>query len=83
MNYPSLDLHGEYLDNGLILTKEFINDNIILKNEYVVIIHGIGKDILRKGIHEYLKHDKNVLSYKRDFFNLGCTIVKLDIERRN
>jgi len=81
-SYPSLDLHGEYVDNAIILTKDFINDNIILKNEYVVIIHGIGQDILRKHLHEYLKHEKKVLSYKRDFFNMGCTIVKLDIENK-
>ena len=78
-NYPSLDLHGEYTESALILVREFINDNIILKNEFIVIIHGIGKDILRKSIHEYLKKDKNVLSYKQDFFNMGSTIVKLKI----
>ena len=74
-----LDLHGEYLDNAIIRVKEFIDDNIILKNKTIYIIHGIGKDILRKGIHEYLKKDKRVLSYKRNFFNLGETIVNLKI----
>ena len=78
-NYPSIDLHGEYKESAIILVKEFIQDNIILKNEYIVIIHGIGSDILRKSIHEYLKKDKNVLSYKQDFFNMGSTIVKLKI----
>ena len=79
-NYPSLDLHGEYLDNAILLTKEFVSDNIILKNEYISIIHGIGTDTLRKGIHDYLKHEKRVISYKRDFFNPGQTIVRLKIE---
>ena len=74
-----LDLHGEYLDNAIIRVKEFIDDNIILKNETIYVIHGLGKDILRKGIHEYLKKDKRVLSYKRNFFNLGETIVTLKI----
>ena len=78
-NYPVIDLHGEYLESAIILVKEFINDNIILKNEYINIIHGIGTDTLRKGIHDYLKHDKRVISYKRDFFNPGQTIVKLKI----
>ena len=78
-NYPSIDLHGEYLDNAIILVKEFINDNIILRQENIVIIHGIGTDILRKGIHDYLKHDKRVISFKRNFFNLGETFVKLKI----
>ena len=78
-NYPSLDLHGEYLESAIILVKEFISDNIILKQDNIKIIHGIGTDTLRQGIHEYLKHDKRVISYKRNFFNLGETIVKLKI----
>ena len=78
-NLPTLDLHGEYKDSAIILTKDFINDNIILKSDTICIVHGIGKDILRKAVHEYLKHDKRVLSFKRDFFNPGCTIVKLRI----
>ena len=79
-NYPTIDLHGEYLDSAIILVKEFINDNIVLKNEYICIVHGIGTDTLRKGIHDLLKHEKRVISYKRDFFNMGATIVKLKIE---
>lgn len=79
-NLPTLDLHGEYQESAIVLTKEFINDNIILKNEYVLIVHGIGTDTIRKCVHDYLKHDKRVLSFKRDFFNLGCTIIKLKIK---
>lgn len=78
-NIPSLDLHGEYKESAIILTKEFINDNIILKNEYICLIHGIGTDIIRSSLHSYLKTDKRVLSFKRDFFNPGCTIVKLKL----
>ena len=78
-NLPTLDLHGEYVENAIILTKEFIDDNILLKNEKIVIVHGIGQDILRKNIHNYLQKDKRVLSYKRDFFNLGCTVIKLKL----
>lgn len=76
---PSLDLHGEYKASAIILTKEFISDNIILKNEYICLIHGIGTDTIRSSLHSYLKTDKRVLSFKRDFFNPGCTIVKLKL----
>ena len=82
-NLPSIDLHGEYVESALILTKEFINDNIILKNEEIVIVHGIGEDILRKAIHDYLKNEKKVKEFKRDFFNPGLTIVKLRIGDKN
>lgn len=82
-NLPSIDLHGEYVESAIILTKEFINDNIILKNEEIVIVHGIGEDILRKAIHDYLKNEKKVKEFKRDFFNPGMTIVKLRIGDKN
>ena len=78
-NLPSLDLHGEYQGSAKILLDEFINDNIVLKNEYVAIIHGIGGDTLRKMVHEMVKKDKRVVEYKRDFFNPGETILKLKI----
>lgn len=78
-NFPTLDLHGEYKESAIILVKEFIADNITLKNEYIRIVHGIGTDTLRSIVHDYLKHDKRVISYKRNFFNLGETIVKLKL----
>ena len=76
-NYPSLDLHGEYKESARILVNEFINDNIKLKNSKVVIIHGVGNGILKKCVHEELKKNRNVLSFKLDNFNIGTTIVEL------
>lgn len=80
---PTLDLHGEYKENALILTKEFVDDNITLKNSKIIIIHGVGEDILRKAVHEYLSHDKRIKQFKRDFFNQGTTIVELRIGGNN
>ena len=77
--YPHLDVHGETSDSVLLLVKDFINDNVKLRNEYIVVIHGIGKGILRKTIHNYLKTDKSVLSYKLEVLNPGETIIKLKI----
>ncbi len=76
-NLPSIDLHGEDKISAIIKTKEFINDNIKLQNELIIIIHGIGKGILRKEIHGYLKKEKKVKAYKLDIFNKGITIVEL------
>lgn len=75
--YPTLDLHGEYSFSAEYLTKEFINDNIALGNKKICIVHGNGKDILRKTVHEVLKKDKRIKSFKRDYFNQGCTIVEI------
>ena len=78
-NLPTIDLHGETKDISKILVKDFISDTYKLKNEYIVLIHGIGKGIVKKGIYEELKINKYVKEYKQDNFNPGVTIVKLDI----
>ena len=59
-NLPTIDLHGETKDISKILVKDFIYDNYKLKNEYVVLIHGIGKGIVKKSIYEELKINKYV-----------------------
>lgn len=76
---PKLDLHGENSEMAIYLVKDFIKDNIKLKNKKIIIIHGKGKGILKNAIHEYLKNDKRVLKYSLDNFNDGLTIVILDI----
>ncbi len=76
-NLPQLDLHGEDSVTAVILAKDFINDNYKIRNYELVIIHGIGKGILKKEVHKMLKNDKRVEKYATDYFNLGCTLVKL------
>ncbi len=78
--YPSIDLHGEYAFSAKELTKEFLDDNIILKNKKICIIHGIGQGILKNTVHEILKHDKRIKRYYVDFMNPGCTIVEFKEE---
>ena len=41
-NLPSIDLHGENKDSARVLIEEFIRDNIKLRNNKLIIIHGIG-----------------------------------------
>lgn len=76
-NLPQLDLHGLDRDYARILINEFIHDNYILKNNKVIIIHGIGTGIIKKTTHETLKVNKYVSSYKLDNFNNGATIVEI------
>ena len=75
--YPSIDLHGEYSFSAEYLTKQFIDDNLTLKNYKICIIHGIGAGVLKNKVHEILKNDKRVKDFKLDFFNPGVTIVEL------
>ncbi len=79
-SYPKIDLHGMDREYAIFKVKEFINDCYKLKQENIIIIHGIGKGILRNAINEYLKKDKRVLEYKLDFMNPGCTLVCLKFD---
>ena len=77
--YPKIDLHGFDRDSARMMVVDFIDENVILGNEMIVIIHGIGSGILRKEVNEVLRVNKNVVEYKTDNFNSGCTVVKLKI----
>lgn len=81
-SYPKIDLHGFDSDYACIVVKEFIEDNIKMKNRYVVIIHGVGKGILKNRIHQELKCNKKVENYKLDIFNEGQTLVELKMNRK-
>lgn len=76
-NLPSIDLHGYDRDYARIAINEFIEDNYKMKNEKVIIVHGIGTGILRKTTQETLKKNKMVENYKIDNFNVGSTIVNI------
>ena len=60
-NLPSLDLHGLTRTEANLYINDFINENIKLKNSFILIIHGIGKNILKAQTKETLSKNKNVL----------------------
>lgn len=78
-NLPTLDLHGFDREYANIKINEFIKDNLIMKNDIVVIIHGIGEGIIKKQTHDTLKNNKNVEDFKIFYNNVGMTLVKIKI----
>ena len=66
-------------DIAVVMTNDFIEENVILKQHKIVIIHGIGKGIVKNAMTKVLKENKNVIDYKVDIFNPGCTIVELRV----
>jgi len=78
--FPKLDLHGLDRESAEIYIKEFIRDNLKLKNEIIVIVHGIGKGILKKVTHQQLTNNKDVIEFKTFYYNHGCTLVQLKIK---
>ena len=78
--YPKMDLHGVDRDSARMMTNDFVLENVMMGNEKIVIIHGIGTGIVKREVHETLKNNKNVIDYKTDNFNSGCTVVNLKIK---
>lgn len=74
---PTLDLHGEIRDSARVLIKEFINDNIVMKNYKILIIHGVGSGAIKDETYKILKSNKNVDSFHLNHYNAGCTLVYL------
>ncbi len=73
---PTLDLHGEDRTFARIRVKEFLDDQVKMKNVRVVIIHGKGSGIIRKTVQEVLAQDKRIEHFELDLFNEGQTLVQ-------
>ena len=80
-NLPTIDLHGYDRESARVATNDFVKENLKLKNEAIVIIHGIGSHIVKKSVHETLKLNKYVKDFKLYPHNIGCTIIILDIDK--
>ncbi len=76
-NLPTLDLHGYDRITAGILINDFVKENKLLKNDIIVIIHGIGSGILYNETKETLKKNKDVVAFKTFYQNNGVTIVEL------
>lgn len=79
-NLPKLDLHGYDTETARVATNDFINDNLFLKINKILIIHGKGTGLVKKSVHETLSHRREVIKYHTDNLNDGCTIVYLNID---
>ena len=78
---PSIDLHGYDRDSARVAINDFININLKLKNQKIVIIHGVGEGILRKTTHDILKKNKYVENYAICYNNPGSTVVRLKFDK--
>ena len=78
---PNLDLHGFDRETARVAINDFINDNIKMKNKFIVIIHGIGSGILKETTQLTLARNKKVIEYKIHPFNIGCTLVNINLTK--
>ncbi len=78
---PVLNVHGETCDTVVYFLESFIRDNVKLGNIYIGVIHGRSSNILRNRVHELLKKNRYVDSFRIDIWNPGMTIIKLKIAK--
>lgn len=77
--YLKLDLHGYDRYTARVAINDFINDAIKMKEEIIVIVHGVGSGIIRNTVIDTLKKNKNVLEHAISYNNPGCTVVKVKV----
>lgn len=76
---PKLDLHGEITSMVEVLVNDFINVNKLSGIKEVIIIHGKSTNILTEEVHKVLKKNKDVSKFYKNNWNLGETIVEINI----
>lgn len=78
--YPKLDLHGFDRETARVAINDFIRDQVKLKQEIVVIVHGFGSGVLRRVTNETLRQNKMIVDYKSFYYNNGCTVAQIQID---
>ena len=79
---PSLEINviGYTVHEALPEVEAFIDSAVISNLEEVRIVHGVGTGKLRAGIHDFLRHNRNVESFRLGKYGegeTGVTIVKI------
>lgn len=75
-----INLIGMTVEEALHEADKFIDNAVMSGQTMVYLIHGKGTGALRKGIHEHLRHHKNVRGYRLGVYGegeAGVTVVEL------
>lgn len=70
-----VDIRGMMTDEGIMEVDRFIDSCLLGGIETITIIHGKGTGALRAAIHQFLKHNKHVKSYRLGAYGEGETGV--------
>ena len=77
---PEINLIGFTVDDAIVELDKYLDDACLSHLDQVRVVHGKGTGALRKGIHEYLKKQSYVRSFRLGEFgegDAGVTIVEL------
>lgn len=72
-----LDLRGQTVEEALMELDMFVSRSLLSHIEQVTIIHGKGTGALRSAVHNYLKHCKQVKSFRLGVYGEGETGVTI------
>ncbi len=75
-----ISLRHMHVEEALYELDKYINNALIANLTTIRIVHGKGEGILRKAVHEYLKNNPHVKSYRLGNYgegDLGVTIAEL------
>lgn len=77
---PEINVIGLTVDDALPLIDKFLDDCSLAKLHTVRIVHGKGTGKLREGIHNFLKRNPHVKSYRMGTYGegeMGVTVVEI------
>ena len=77
---PEIDIRGMTSDEAIPLVQRFLDRAAMSKLNTVTIIHGKGTGALRKAVHECLRRERSVKSFRLGNFGegeAGVTVVEL------
>lgn len=75
-----VDIRGMMTDEGIMEVDRFIDSCLLGGIETITIIHGKGTGALRAAVHQFLKHNKHVKSYRLGAYGegeAGVTVAEL------
>ena len=75
-----INVIGMTVEEANFVIDKFLDDSVLANLETVIIVHGKGTGKLRKGIHEFLKTNPHVKSFRLGNFGegeMGVTVVNL------
>ena len=75
-----INVIGMNVEEARFVVEKFLDDSILAHLQTVRIVHGKGTGKLRAGIHQMLKKDPAVKSYRMGTFGegeMGVTVVEL------
>lgn len=73
-----INIIGKRYEQAMAKVDKFLDDALVLGYPHVRIVHGMGTGALRKGVHQLLNKNKNIVSYRSGGPNeggLGATLA--------